>query len=64
MELMEELYKDDNIRSDCKMIEVYMDNYNQFPEPLFTKILHEFHICLGCSYTYWEDIVWHVYPSN
>ena len=31
-----------------------MDNYNQTNELLFTRILCEFHICLGCGYTQWR----------
>ena len=28
-----------------------MDNFNQSNEPLFIRVLHEFHIHLGCGYT-------------
>ena len=51
MELLEDLYKDDNIIADCKLIEEYIDNYNQINEYLVTKIFHEFYICLGCDNT-------------
>ena len=38
-ELMEELYEDNNVKADCKVVEEYMDNYNQTSEPLFTDTL-------------------------
>ena len=54
MELVEEFYIADNIRADCKSMEEYMDNHNQTSEPLLTRILCDFHICLGCGYTQWR----------
>ena len=51
MELMEKLYKDDNIRVHGKLIEERMENHNQTNKLLLGKILCEFHICLDCKYT-------------
>ena len=33
MALMEEWYKDDKIKVDCKLIEEYIKNYNKTNEP-------------------------------
>ena len=55
MELMEELYTDDNKRAYCKSMQEYIDNSNQSNEPVFTRILCDFHICLGCGYTQWRE---------
>ena len=54
MAFMEELYKDDDKKAECKSLEDYIDNYEKTNEPIFTKILCKFHICLGCRYTLWE----------
>ena len=54
MELIKKLYEDDNIKAECSLLEEYMENYDQTNEPLPTKILCEFLICLGCGYKVWE----------
>ena len=51
MELMEKLYKVDGIKADCRVMEEYIDSYNQPNEPFFTKMLHEFHVFLGWGHT-------------
>ena len=42
---MEKLCKEKNIKVDCKVMEEYIGNYNQPNEPLFTKVLCDFHVC-------------------
>ena len=53
MKLMEELFKDNKIK-ECSSLKELMESYSEAHGPLFTKILHEFHIHLGCGYTLWE----------
>ena len=36
---MEELYKDDNIRVDCRSSKEYIDSLSETNEPIFTRIL-------------------------
>ena len=45
------LYEDENIKADCKTTEEYIDGYDQSNESFFTKIIHEFHVSLGCCST-------------
>ena len=62
MELMEELYKDYNIKAECSSLKEYMENYYERNEPLFIEILHGFHICLQTvDMHYWKDVALHVY---
>ena len=51
---MGKLYEDNSIKVDCEVTEEYIDNYNQNSEPLFTEMLPEFHIYLGCGYIHWR----------
>ena len=48
-ELMEKVYEDKNMKADYKMMEEYIDSYYQPNEPFFTKMIHEFHVYLGCG---------------
>ena len=54
IELLEEIYKDDIIKADHSSLEKYIENNDETNEPLFTKILQEFHVCLGCGYMLWQ----------
>ena len=53
-ELTEILYENNSIVGDFKVMEGSIDNYYQTNEPLFMKMLQEFHFCLGCGYTWWR----------
>ena len=62
---MEELYKDDKIKAECMTLKENMESCSERNEPIFTKILPEFHICLDCGnilIIYFEkDIACNVY---
>ena len=40
--------------------EGYMEKYDKTNEPLFIKILHEIHVCLGCDKCSGKDTALHV----
>ena len=54
MELMEELYKDKQIKAECKPVEDYVKDYERITEPIVTKILCDFGLILDLGYTIWH----------
>ena len=61
-EIMEGLCEDKNIKADCEVMEGYVASYTEPNEPIFTKMLHGFHISLGCRKPSGQGDVLHVRP--